>query len=59
MQTFTAPLATNYKIECWGAQGGNDMDGRGGLGAYTAGDINLLTNTKLYVCVGCYGTRGR
>ena len=58
MQTFTAPLNTIYKIECWGAQGGNDMDGRGGLGAYTAGDINLLTNTKLYVCVGCYGTRG-
>ena len=58
MQEFTAPLNTIYKIECWGAQGGNDEDGRGGLGAYTAGDINLLTNTKLYVCVGCYGTRG-
>ncbi|MEE3417517.1 MAG: glycine-rich protein, partial [Prevotella sp.] len=36
MQTFTAPLNTTYKIECWGASGGNDMDGRGGLGAYTA-----------------------
>lgn len=37
-----------YKIELWGAQGGNN----GGLGAYTSGLIWLRENTHLYFYVG-------
>ena len=56
MQTFTAPLNTNYKIECWGAQGGgirtsNDIS-FGADGGYTSGNLNLLKQTSLYVYVG-------
>ena len=37
-----------YKIELWGAQGGNS----GGKGAYTTGKIFLSKNTKLFFYVG-------
>ena len=47
MQTFTAPLNTNYKIECWGASGGT-----GGPAAYTKGYIDISENFILYVYVG-------
>ncbi|WP_024990718.1 glycine rich domain-containing protein [Segatella albensis] len=47
MQTFTAPLATTYKIECWGASGGVN-----GNGAYTIGYIDISKNFILYVYVG-------
>ncbi|WP_027452646.1 glycine rich domain-containing protein [Segatella albensis] len=47
MQTFTAPLNTNYKIECWGASGGT-----GRPAAYTKGYIDISENFILYVYVG-------
>ena len=55
-QVFTAPADGKYKIELWGAQGGdvivNDMTYQGGLGGYVSGIINLENNQKLYVYVG-------
>lgn len=42
----------NYKIELWGAQGGDSSRGTaGGLGAYTSGNVDLTKNTNLYVYV--------
>ena len=54
MQTFTAPLNTTYKIECWGASGGiiEDFSISPGKGGYTSGKINLSNNTKFYLYVG-------
>jgi hypothetical protein len=44
-QTFTAPYAGTYKLECWGA-------GCTCLGAYTSGFLYLKKNTILYIYVG-------
>ena len=59
MQTFTAPINTTYKIECWGASG-TLPSSEGyfaviisyGNGGYTSGSINLLKNVNLYLYVG-------
>ena len=52
-QTFTAPVTGTYKLETWGAQGGNITgDYLGSNGAYTSGKINLMKNQQLYVYVG-------
>ena len=48
---FTPTYNGVYKIELWGAQGGND----GGHGAYTSGNIELDSNDTLYVYVGGEG----
>jgi hypothetical protein len=65
-QTFTVPQDGNYKIELWGAQGG---DGRywntteyrttlvGGKGAYTSGTIMLNAGSNIYIYVGGQGGR--
>ena len=66
MQTFTAPLNTTYKIECWGASGGNSYSGvtdgvsytntvYGGKGGYCSGWIALPHNISVYVYVGQSG----
>ena len=64
MQTFTAPLNTTYKIECWGAQGGNSYNSDsgyntntkyGGKGGYCSGMITLPSNLNIYVYVGQSG----
>lgn len=57
-QEFVVPYgeAGYYKIELWGAQGG-EIDGKvGGLGAYTSGTLYLQENEKLYFYVGKKGT---
>ena len=52
-QTFVAPVTGTYKLETWGAQGGNITgDYLGSNGAYTSGKINLMKNQQLYVYVG-------
>ena len=54
-QDFKVPCNGEYKIELWGAQGGNYNDSTtyiGGKGAYTSGVISLDSNTNLYVYVG-------
>ena len=50
VEEFTAPVAGEYKLQCWGAAG-NPYNG----GGYSYGDISLKSNTLLYVCVGAKG----
>lgn len=55
-QTFTAPVTGTYKLETWGAQGGNiNSSKRGGYGAYSEGIVNLSSKKKLYINVGSTG----
>ena len=59
VQTFTAPLNTNYKLEVWGAQGGVPP-GTATIyipyGGYSQGWLlNVNSNTKLYIVVGRKG----
>lgn len=51
-QSFEVPVSGTYKLEAWGAQGGNS----GGNGAYTSGEITLEKGKKLYVQVGGKGS---
>ena len=45
--------AGTYKLEVWGAQGGNyNTTYVGGLGGYSKGIVHLTKGTTLYVCVG-------
>ena len=58
-QTFTVPVSGTYKLETWGAQGGNyDNTYIGGTGAYASSNLSLLSNTKLYITIGGSGTGG-
>lgn len=50
-QEFKVQKTGEYRIECWGAQGGAN----GGLGAYTCGTIRLKKGDTLYICVGEQG----
>ena len=59
VQTFTARHSTSYKIECWGASGGDSPVGGTGIpgrGGYVKGLISLSTNIDLYIYVGGKGT---
>lgn len=57
-QSFVAPEAGYYKLEVWGAQGGDATGGtgiyggRGGVGSYSVGLTHLKANEKLYIYVG-------
>lgn len=53
VETFTAPVAGNYKLEVWGAGAGQDYDYN--KGGYAYGDITRSASSKLYVCVGGFG----
>lgn len=63
VQTYTVPETGEYKLEAWGASGGdarfvntsNIMTGRGGKGGYTSAYVTLEKGTKLYVYVGGQG----
>lgn len=55
-QTFIAQKTGTYKLEVWGAQGGNGNETYiGGYGAYSVGYVNLNKNDKLYINVGGVG----
>ncbi len=57
IQTFTPKIAGLYKLEVWGAQGGNAQYNNyfyGGYGGYSVGYYQLTTE-KLYVVVGGRG----
>lgn len=54
-QEYTVTQDGWYKIELWGASGGDTSAGLGGLGAYTSGIIKLTKNDKLYFNVGGKG----
>ena len=59
-QTFTAPVSGNYRLETWGAQGGDtSMSGKnakiGGAGGFSSGNINLLKNEIIYINIAGKG----
>lgn len=67
--SYTVPLgAGQYKLEVWGAQGGDDTPvegghggvdgayGHGGYGGYSSGILSLSSDDTLYVVVGGEGS---
>ncbi|MDR2521930.1 MAG: InlB B-repeat-containing protein [Spirochaetaceae bacterium] len=56
VQSFTVPENGWYRVELWGAQGGDveilNGKGYGGRGAYTKGNIFLFANEKLFLYTG-------
>ncbi len=65
-QIFTVPISGTYKIETWGAQGGNNgqsittkfaytKDYLGGYGGFSKGEKHLNAGTILYLNVGGQG----
>lgn len=52
---FTTPCTATYKLETWGAQGGNSLTLEGGYGGYSVGKIELKRNQQLYIVVGGMG----
>ena len=53
VQTFTAPSATTYKLEVWGAQGSY-----GDKVGYSYGERTISKNNQLFICVGQQGLNG-
>ena len=51
-QTFVVPATASYVIESWGAQGGNNLVSRGGLGGYSKGTLKLNKGDVLSINVG-------
>ena len=56
-QTFTAPVSGTYKLEIWGAQGGNSSIEKyhGGYGGYSYGTIYLKKGNDIFINVGGQG----
>ncbi len=57
VQTYIVPLTGTYKLEVWGAQGGNQTYGNGGEGGMSIGYIHLNSNEYIYICVGGKGVQ--
>ena len=63
IETFTAPEKCDYKLECWGAQGGGIIN-QGKVtpakgGGYSYGTLkNVGKGKQLFVCVGGQGIAG-
>ncbi len=56
-QTFTVPCDGEYKLETWGAQGGNsNTEYIGGYGGYSSGTSKLDNRAQLYINVGGSGS---
>lgn len=55
-QVFITPIKGIYKLEVWGAQGGNKNNYLGGYGGYSIGTITINQFDKLYINVGGIGT---
>ncbi len=51
VQPYLVPASGIYKLEVWGA-GGGDAAGKAGKGGYSAGYKELSAGQTLYVCVG-------
>ena len=52
-KSITLPKGT-YKLECWGAQGGGNLGGKGG---YSTGVLSLPSSTTIYIIVGQAGSK--
>lgn len=59
VQQITLPKG-QYKLECWGAQGGSSTyhSVNGGKGGYSSGVYNINAETTIYVYVGGQGNTG-
>lgn len=59
VQEVTLPPG-RYKLQCWGAQGGNSYSysGVGSKGGYSEGVLTLTQTTTLYIFVGGKGGNG-
>ncbi len=57
-QEFVIPCSGEYKLETWGAQGGNAGEYTGGYGGFSNGNIDLNENEVLYINVGGAGEAG-
>ena len=55
IQTWTVPLSGNYRIEAWGAKGGDGAGQLGGAGAKVQGDFTLTAGSVLKILVGQMG----
>ena len=53
--TYIAPYTGSYKLETWGAQGGSYGSVYGGYGGYSTGQLQLNSESKLYINVGGEG----
>ena len=63
IQNFLAPADGRYKLETWGAQGGDgtypsSSSAIGGYGGYSVGTYSLIKNVKLFILIGGKGTSG-
>jgi len=59
-EIFNTKCTGLYKLEVWGAQGGNyNTNASGGYGGYSKGEITLQAGEILYVNVGGAGTNSR
>jgi len=56
IQTFKAEKTGYYKIETWGAEGGQFSTFVTGKGAYAAGTISLNEGEELYLTIGGQGS---
>lgn len=55
IQEVTLDVGT-YKLETWGASGGNSSVIKGGLGGYSVGTMTVSSSIKVYIAVGGAGT---
>ena len=56
VQTFNACAGRRYKLEVWGAQGGEGYENyKGGKGGYSVGEYYFSSTTEIYVVVGGQG----
>lgn len=61
VQKFAAPYSGKYKLEVWGASGGDarftnqDVISKGGSGGYSVGSVDLPTGSTLYIQIGGAG----
>ena len=58
-QSLIVPVNGIYKLETWGAQGGDGSYGaygKAGYGSYSVGEINLLSGNQLFINIGGKGT---
>ncbi len=53
VQNYTIPETGTYKLQVWGAEGGN----AGGKGGYSEGNIYLTKGTKIFIHVGEAGSK--
>ena len=55
-QIFFPPCNGKFKLEAWGAQGGNAKTFIGGYGSYSVGTVTLSQGENVYINVGGSGT---